>query len=85
MRWRPNAGVAAIGAHQVTIVDTLSRRLEKVEHVDTVIIRNNGLANDELYFVLGGKASELIRVGDAVAVRCTDRAIFDSHVAGRAV
>jgi len=85
MRWRPNTGVAAIGAHQVTLVDTLSRRLEKMDHVDTVIIRTNGLPNDGLYFALRGKVSELSRVGDAVAVRWADRAIFDGHMAGRSL
>lgn len=75
----------AIGTHEVTLVDTLSRRLEKVGDVDAVVTRDTGLPNDELYFALRGKVSEVIHVGDGVAVRGTDRAIFDGRMTGRAV
>lgn len=83
MAWRPNTAVAAIGNHEVTLVDVLSRRLETLRAVDTVVIRTHGLANDELYFSLQGKVPDVIRIGDAVAVRPADRAIFDGHMAGR--
>ena len=48
-----------------------------------MVIRTNGLPNDELYFALQGKVSEVIRVGDAIAVRPADRAIFDGHMTAR--
>ena len=83
MRWRPNCGLAAIGHHAVTLVDTLSRQLEPLGDVDTVVIRTNGLPDEALYFALQGRVAEVIRVGDAVAVRPVDRAIFDGHMAGR--
>ena len=50
-----------------------------------VVIRTHGRAASELYFALEGKVEELHRVGDAVAVRYVDRAVFDGHLAGRAV
>ena len=50
--------------------------------VDQVVIRTHGLPDDALYLALRGRA-EVIRVGDAVAVRTVDRAIFDGHLAGR--
>lgn len=83
MRWRPNTAVAAIGDHEVTLIDVFSRRLETVTPVDTVVIRTNGLPNDALYFTLQDTVPEIVRVGDAVAVRLADRAIFDGHMAGR--
>jgi 2,4-dienoyl-CoA reductase-like NADH-dependent reductase (Old Yellow Enzyme family) len=85
MHWRPNTALAAIGDHQVTLIDVLSRRFEQVDNVDTVVIRTNGLPNDALYFALQGTVPEVVRVGDAVAVRPVDRAIFDGHMAGRQV
>ncbi len=85
MRWRPNTALAGIGKHQVTLIDVLSRRFEQMDGVDTVVIRTNGLPNDSLYFALRGKVPQVIRVGDAVAVRPADRAIFDGHMAGREV
>jgi hypothetical protein len=83
MRWRPNTALAATGDHQVSLIDVLSKRFEQLDAVDTVVIRTNGLPNDALYFALQGKVPELVRIGDAVAVRPADRAIFDGHMAGR--
>ncbi|HVM95030.1 MAG TPA: FAD-dependent oxidoreductase, partial [Candidatus Acidoferrales bacterium] len=85
MRWRPNTAVAFIGDHSVSLTDVFSRQFEQVDGVDTVVIRTHGLPNDELYFALKGSVPELHRIGDAVAVRFADRAIFDGHVVGRAL
>ncbi|MEX2254859.1 MAG: FAD-dependent oxidoreductase, partial [Acidimicrobiia bacterium] len=79
MQWRPNTAVAFIGDHEVTVVDVLARSLEAIADVDTVVIRTHGLPNDELYAALDGKVDQLERVGDAVAVRYVDRAVYDGH------
>jgi pyruvate/2-oxoglutarate dehydrogenase complex dihydrolipoamide dehydrogenase (E3) component len=83
MIWRPNTALAAIGDHEVTLVDVLARRPEVISRVDTVVIRTHGRACDSLYLALRGRGPEVVRVGDAVAVRPVDRAIFDGHLAGR--
>ncbi|MBI3783899.1 MAG: FAD-dependent oxidoreductase [Deltaproteobacteria bacterium] len=83
MRWRPNTAVAMIGEHTVTLIDVLSRQFEQLDAIDTVVIRTHGLPNDDLYFALKGKVDELHRIGDAVAVRFADRAIFDGHMVAR--
>jgi len=84
-KWRPNTAMIGIGDHEVTLVDTLSLTSETVTGVDTVVIRTHGLPNDELYFALHEHVPEVVRVGDAIAVRLADRAIFDGHQAGRAL
>jgi 2,4-dienoyl-CoA reductase-like NADH-dependent reductase (Old Yellow Enzyme family) len=83
MRWRPSTALAAIGDHQVTLVDVLSQRAEIVSPVDQVVIRTHGEPEAALYFALREHVPEVIRVGDAVAVRLADRAIHDGHLAGR--
>ena len=65
MRWRPNTALAFIGDHEVTLVDVLSRELETLTDVDTVVIRTHGLPDDELYTALDGQVAEL----DASATR----------------
>jgi 2,4-dienoyl-CoA reductase-like NADH-dependent reductase (Old Yellow Enzyme family) len=85
MRWRPNTALLAIAEHAVTLIDTLSRRRETIDDVDRVVIRTHGVADAELYFALQGKVAQVIRVGDAVAARPCDRAIFDGHMAGRRI
>jgi NADPH-dependent 2,4-dienoyl-CoA reductase/sulfur reductase-like enzyme len=85
MRWRPNTGVAAIGDRTVTLIDVFSRRTEVIEAVDRVVVRTHGIADDALYHALLGRVPTVLRVGDAVAARWADRAIFDGHQAGRAI
>ena len=84
-KWRPNTAMVSIGDHEVTLIDTLSLTMETIEGLDAVVIRTHGLPNDDLYFSLKDEVPEVIRVGDAVAVRLADRAIFDGHRAGRAL
>jgi pyruvate/2-oxoglutarate dehydrogenase complex dihydrolipoamide dehydrogenase (E3) component len=83
MRWRPSTVLAAIGEHEVTLLDVLAGRPETVRDVDSVVIRTHGVPDAALYFALQGRGPEVLRVGDAVAVRFADRAIFDGHMAGR--
>jgi pyruvate/2-oxoglutarate dehydrogenase complex dihydrolipoamide dehydrogenase (E3) component len=83
--WRPLHMLASIGDHEVTLVDLLAGKPETLSDVDTVVIRTHGLPNDALYMALRDRGPRVIRVGDAVAVRLADRAIFDGHQAGRAV
>jgi 2,4-dienoyl-CoA reductase-like NADH-dependent reductase (Old Yellow Enzyme family) len=84
-QWSPSTVLAAIGDHEVTLVDLLAGKPRTVTGVDTVVIRTHGLPADELYFALAGKVPEVVRVGDAVAVRTADRAIFDGHAAARRI
>jgi NADPH-dependent 2,4-dienoyl-CoA reductase/sulfur reductase-like enzyme len=82
--WRPTTGLAAIGEREVTLVHLLSGRSERLADVDHVVIRTHGLPADALYHALRGRV-EVLRAGDAVAVRGVDRAVFDGHRAGREV
>jgi pyruvate/2-oxoglutarate dehydrogenase complex dihydrolipoamide dehydrogenase (E3) component len=83
MRWRPNTALASIGDHEVTLVDVFARRPEVVTAVDTVVIRTHGVPDTALHDALRDRVPEVVRIGDAVAVRFADRAIFDGHMAAR--
>lgn len=84
VRWQPNTAVVAIGDHEVTVANVLSYAVETLP-VDHVVIRTHGVANDALYRDLQGAVAEIVRVGDAVVPRLADRAIYDGHLAGRAL
>ena len=84
VRFHPTTVLASIGDHEATLVNLLSGKPHKLP-VDHVVIRTHGLPDDALYLALKGRVQELVRVGDAVAVRLADRAIFDGHIAGRRV
>jgi 2,4-dienoyl-CoA reductase-like NADH-dependent reductase (Old Yellow Enzyme family) len=84
MVWRPNTALVEIGDHAVTIADALTYRMETLD-ADTVVIRTHGEPVADLYFSLLDRVPEVVRIGDAVAVRWADRAIFDGHIAARAL
>lgn len=85
MAWRPNTLVGAIGDHEVTLVDALSHAVEPLSGVDWVVIRTHGRPEDALVGALTDRVPELVAVGDAVAVRPADRAVWDGHQAARAL
>jgi hypothetical protein len=60
-----------------------ARRPEVVTAVDTVVIRTHGVPDAALHDALRDRVPEVVRIGDAVAVRFADRAIFDGHMAAR--
>ncbi|MBI2912618.1 MAG: FAD-dependent oxidoreductase, partial [Chloroflexi bacterium] len=55
----------------------------QIEGVDSLVLVTGRAANDELYFALKGKVKELYRVGDAVAPRNVEYAIWDGEMVGR--
>jgi hypothetical protein len=77
--------LAAIGNHEVTVVDTLARELETITGIDTVVIRTHGTAVDGLYHELVSGPVPVHRIGDALAARWVDRAVMDGHLIGRAL
>jgi hypothetical protein len=81
-RWRPSTALARIGDHEVVLACVLGGGTETLA-VDTVIVRTHGLPEDALYHALRGRVADVLRVGDALAVRYADRAIYDGHLAGR--
>ena len=84
VRYRPNSVIVGIGDHEVTVADVLSYTVETLP-ADHVVIRTHGVANDALYHALVDDVPEVVRVGDAVVPRLADRAIYDGHLAGRAL
>jgi 2,4-dienoyl-CoA reductase-like NADH-dependent reductase (Old Yellow Enzyme family) len=83
--WRPNTAMISIGNHEVTVIDVLSHAVETITGVDSVVIRTHGLPDNELYYALETRVPEVVSIGDAVAVRPVDRAVYDGHVAARAL
>jgi NADPH-dependent 2,4-dienoyl-CoA reductase/sulfur reductase-like enzyme len=82
--WRPNTAVVSIGEHEVMVADVMSYEIETLP-ADHVVIRTHGVANDALYHALVGVLPDVRRVGDAIVPRLADRAIYDGHLAARAI
>ncbi len=69
----------------VLVVDALARQPDSRTDIDTVIIRGHAVARTALTDELTARGVEVHVVGDALAARLVDRAIFDGHLAGMAV
>jgi hypothetical protein len=54
-----------------------------LEEVDTVVLATGPKANDALYLELKGRVANLERIGDCVAPRKLDHAIYEGYLAGR--
>ena len=55
----------------------------RLEGIDTIVWATPDEPNDSLYFELEGRVPELHRVGDAVAPRSVEYAIWDGEIIGR--
>ena len=85
VRWRPNTAVVAIGDHEVTVADVMSYAIETLP-ADHMVIRTHGVAERRARTTpCSGEVPEVVRVGDAVVPRLADRAIYDGHLAARAL
>ena len=56
---------------------------ETLTGVDTVVLATGPKADDELYLALKGQVENLHRIGDCVAPRKLDHAIYEGYLAGR--
>jgi hypothetical protein len=71
------------GGRTVVLFDLYTGREERVEAVDTLVLATGPAANDSLYLALRGTVANLHRVGDCVAPRRLDHAIYEGFLAGR--
>ena len=55
---------------------------DSIEGVDTVVLATGSKARDELYFALKGRVENLHRIGDCLAPRKLDHAIYEGYLAG---
>jgi len=83
--------IQMLTSHEIVAVDgatvharhLYTGREERLEGIDTVVWVTGREANDELYFALEGRVPELYRVGDCVAPRTIEYAIWDGEMVGR--
>ena len=77
--------VKEISDHSVVVYNIYSRQERKIEAVDTVVLSTGAKANNELYFSLKGKVKELYAAGDCVSPRRIINAVYEGHIAARAI
>ena len=83
LAYRLNSWAAGFEGTTLTIFNLYTGAPETIEGVDTLVLATGAKANDELYFALKGRAENLHRIGDCVAPRKLDHAIYEGYLAGR--
>jgi mycofactocin system FadH/OYE family oxidoreductase 2 len=83
LAYRLNVWASAIEGDVVRVFNLYTGAAETIESVDTVVLAAGAKANDGLYFDLKGHVENLHRIGDCVAPRKLDHAIYEGYLAGR--
>jgi mycofactocin system FadH/OYE family oxidoreductase 2 len=78
-----NSWAISIEGDRVDIVNLYTGSQDSLEAIETVVLATGPKANDDLYFALKGRIDNLHRIGDCVAPRKLDHAIYEGALAGR--
>ena len=81
----PFTVAVGLGEGSVTLRSTVTGREENREGVDTVVFADNRRALDGLYKGLKGRVAELYAVGDCLAPRTVEQAMYEGHKVGRGI
>jgi 2,4-dienoyl-CoA reductase-like NADH-dependent reductase (Old Yellow Enzyme family)/thioredoxin reductase len=79
----PFTWIRSISDKSVIIYNTFTFKEGKIENIDTVVYAIGATPNDQLYKSLKGKVKELYAIGDCVAARRIQNAIYDGGRLGR--
>lgn len=82
VKFSPMTFIKRIGADGALLYN-LATGAERLEPGVSVVLVTGRRANQDLYTALKGRVNELYRVGDCVAPRLVDAAIWDGHTVGR--
>jgi mycofactocin system FadH/OYE family oxidoreductase 2 len=83
LAYRLNSWALGVDGGTVTIFNLYTGAHETLEGVDTIVLATGAKANDDLYLALKGQVENLHRIGDCLAPRKLDHAIYEGELAGR--
>jgi mycofactocin system FadH/OYE family oxidoreductase 2 len=81
--YRLNSWAVGIEGSTVSISNLYTGAADTLSSVDTVVLATGPKANDGLYFELKPHVERLHRIGDCLAPRKLDHAIYEGELAGR--
>jgi pyruvate/2-oxoglutarate dehydrogenase complex dihydrolipoamide dehydrogenase (E3) component len=81
--YRLNYWASGIEGDRVMIFNLYTGAPETIEAVDTVVLATGAKANEELYLALKDEHPNVHRIGDCLAPRKLDHAIYEGELAGR--
>jgi mycofactocin system FadH/OYE family oxidoreductase 2 len=83
LAYRLNSWALSIEDGSVTVFNLYTGASETLADVDTVVLATGPKADESLYLALKGEVERLHRIGDCLAPRKLDHAIYEGYLAGR--
>lgn len=85
--FRSDHDLAAIGDHRVSLIDVFTKELSEVADLDALVLINGATAQDQLFHELRGrfKQLEVHMIGDAIAPRRINDAIYEAELIARKI
>jgi mycofactocin system FadH/OYE family oxidoreductase 2 len=83
LEYRLNSWASGIDGNRVAVFNLYTGGADAIAGVDTVVLATGQKAADELYLALKGSVESLHRIGDCLAPRKLDHAIYEGELAGR--
>lgn len=77
--------LVGLGEGSVTLRSTVTGREKRREGVDIVVFADNRRAVNGLYQEMKGRVSELYAIGDCLAPRTVEQAMYEGHKVGRRI
>jgi mycofactocin system FadH/OYE family oxidoreductase 2 len=81
----PDIAVIEIQGTLVKGVQVYSGEFVEIDGYDTIVLVMGNQSNDELFHALRGQVAEIYRIGDSVAPRKADMAVYEGHMVGRKI
>lgn len=81
----PNTALTEIAPNHIKTIHLWSNEQRDIRDIDTVVMATGFTANDGLYQSLKRQVNEIYRVGDCLAPRRADHAIWDGEQVGRLI
>lgn len=82
LEFEANSWASEIAKDSVTLFNIYTGSTSSLEGVSNVVLTTGNLPNDSLYFTLKEQFDSVYRVGDAVAPRLIEHAIYEGYLAG---
>ena len=83
LQYHVNSWATELSGSALTMINLYTGAETPLEGVDTLVLVTCREASEDLYFALKGQVENLHRIGDCVAPRRLDHAIYEGYLAGR--
>lgn len=83
LQYHVNSWIGRVDGSHVDVVNIFTQGVTGIDHVDSIVLGTTRHPDDGLYHSLKGRVANVHRIGDCLAARTLDHAIYEGFLAGR--